>query len=576
MNDRDEIELSEAFKDLTAPRSTANYASRPPAAERHDGGSRWPQELASVLAVLVALAGAGTFLALRNARQNGVATQAGGSPAARSGAAMAYDSTAGTTVMYGGTGARGALLRDTWLWDGGSWSSPVHAGAPGPMAVAHMSDDPADSGVLLVGIPALAGAGGSGGGVTGCAVGASGTGSANPGTVTTGPPPAFTGAPGATGGAPSVVAPSMIPRPSTSPCPTVVMPAVQTWVFNAQGWHRVDAAAGAVLPSSNAQLAYDGASGDVIAVAAAYYPCGGPLAAGTATQPFIPCEQPLASGAPTASGTGHSGPAGSTAAPAVCTTNACPITGVPCRETSAPALPCGAGAGVSTWVWSGGRWSMRRTSVPASAVALAALSGSGGRRATLIVDTWSPLAPCLGPAVACRSLPAVTSPTLEVWTWNGAAWSPSAGGLGQGSGLSLLGSSATAVGTRMVAVGPDGSTRVLDLSSGAVTAGGSVTPRSGEAIAEGPNGTVVLFGGMGAVSSKTFGVTAESAAPGSDTWRWNGRWVHVAGTAPAVVTLPTACPGAGSTVNGCVIPPAGGSPGVSILPAPAATPTPTP
>ena len=50
-------------------------------------------------------------------------------PPARSGAAMAYDSTHSQTVLFGGQGAGGIqqglipYLNDTWLWNGSNWTA---------------------------------------------------------------------------------------------------------------------------------------------------------------------------------------------------------------------------------------------------------------------------------------------------------------------------------------------------------------------------------------------------------------------------------------------------------------------
>ncbi len=558
MSEQDEIEL-------TAPRSTASYAQRTPAVEVRRTGSHWPQALASVVAVVVALAGAGTFLALRNARQNNLATAPGGNPPARSGAAMAYDSTAGVTVMYGGTGAAGRALRDTWLWSGTAWSPLAQSGGPGLMDDVHMSDDPHDGGVLLIGMPELAVANGSGSSISGCVIGATGSGTAHAGTAIAGPPSSATGAPGASGIATSAVpstvatpgsAPPATPGvPRASPCPQVITPSVQTWIFDASGWHRVDAAANAVAPAANAQVAYDPASGDVLAVATTYYPCGAPLATGTTKQPQIACESPLASGAPSSSGTGSTGSSAS-AVPQVCTVKACPIGTAPCPLSSV-IYSCGGGASVSTWVWSGGHWTMRSSSAPASVDALVTVSGADGQHAKLVVETGAPFAACQGRAAPCAATPSLSSPDLEIWQWTSAGWESkmsrlAPNGLSQNGRLTLAGSAVASVDGRVVAVAADGSARTLDLSSGVIAVAGSVTARFGEAFAQGPSGTVVLFGGN-AIS----GGTAVSSSlpsgmlPGSDTWTWNpgAGWQHLAGSVPPP---PTPCPSAPKTGPGCV------------------------
>jgi hypothetical protein len=59
-------------------------------------------------------------------------------PAARTAAAVAYDSTRGRVVMFGGYTTGWVDLNDTWEWDGGSWvqASPL---LPAPSVRAHAS-----------------------------------------------------------------------------------------------------------------------------------------------------------------------------------------------------------------------------------------------------------------------------------------------------------------------------------------------------------------------------------------------------------------------------------------------------
>jgi hypothetical protein len=576
MSDQDEIELTEAFNELTAPRSTANYAQRTSAVEVRGTGSHWPQALASVLAVVVALAGAGTFLALRNARQNNLATAAGGNPPARSGAAMAYDSAAGVTVMYGGSAATGSALHDTWLWNGTTWALVAQSGGPGPMVDVHMSGDPHDGGVLLIGMPELPIASGSGSGsgsstISGCVIGATGSGSANAGTAVAGPPSSATGAPGATTIVPSAVAtPSSVPLatpaiPRASPCPVVVTPAVQTWIFDSQGWHRVDAAAGALMPAANAQVAYDPASGDVLAVATMYYPCGAPLGAGATKQPQIACESPLASGVPSSSGTGSTGTSGSSAAPQVCTVTQCPIRTVPCPLSSA-IYSCGGGGSVSTWIWSGGHWSARPNAGPtAVGASVVPVSAAGAGHASLLEVQPLGLA---GLAVHCAVAASCVSESVTYrWTWEGSGWgSETKSDTAPAPDLSAASLAATGSGT--LAVAADGAWTVSGVGW-TRELGSSPAGRSGEAMAEGPGDTVVLFGGTAVVSGAVAGYSRASV--GSDTWSWHSGtgWQHLTGSVPPP---PTPCPTAAKTGPGCVeILPAQVPPATSAVPGSAST-----
>jgi hypothetical protein len=572
MSDQDEVELTEAFKELTAPRSTANYAQRTPAVEVHSTGSRWPQALASVLAVVIALAGAGTFLALRNARQNNLATAAGGNPPARSGAAMAYDSAAGVTVMYGGMSATESALHDTWLWNGTTWSALAQSGGPGPMVDVHMSDDPHDGGVLLIGMPEVPIANGSGSGtISGCVIGATGSGSANAGTAIAGPPTSVTGAPGATTIIPSAVAtpgsvPPATPATPPSPCPVVIAPTVQTWILDSSGWHRVDAGSKAPMPVANAQLAYDAASGDVLAVATTYYPCGAPLGTGTTKQPQIACESPLASGAPSSSGTGSTGTSGSSAAPQVCTVTQCPIP-VPCPLSthSAPAgviYNCGNGGTVSTWVWSGGRWTARPAAGPAS---------FPGGQSALIATTRAMLLTVSGGNTFCVAIPSPPGcPNVwdtVSWTWNGSTWGSEA--TSAPAPAPDLSGVVTATGSEVIAITSDGATWTRSGGAWARQSDGSPTARTGEAVGAGPGNTLVLFGGTAVASGAVVGYSRASV--GSDTWSWHSGagWQHVTGSIPPP---PTPCPSAVKTGPGCVqILPAQVPPATSAVPGPAST-----
>ena len=50
-------------------------------------------------------------------------------PGPRGYQAMAYDSSRGRTVLFGGLGASG-VLADTWEWDGGNWTQMADSGPP--------------------------------------------------------------------------------------------------------------------------------------------------------------------------------------------------------------------------------------------------------------------------------------------------------------------------------------------------------------------------------------------------------------------------------------------------------------
>lgn len=56
-------------------------------------------------------------------------------PPARTGAAAAWDQAIGAVLLYGGTGPTGAQLNDTWAWNGSTWTTLAPAGAHSPDGV---------------------------------------------------------------------------------------------------------------------------------------------------------------------------------------------------------------------------------------------------------------------------------------------------------------------------------------------------------------------------------------------------------------------------------------------------------
>jgi len=64
---------------------------------------------------------------------------------------MAYDPRRHVVVMFGGVGARNAILDDTWEWDGRQWKPVGTATAPTPRFDTNMSYDPARGRLILFG-----------------------------------------------------------------------------------------------------------------------------------------------------------------------------------------------------------------------------------------------------------------------------------------------------------------------------------------------------------------------------------------------------------------------------------------
>ncbi|MCI4328039.1 MAG: hypothetical protein L3J86_00515 [Thermoplasmata archaeon] len=76
----------------------------------------------------------------------------GNSPNPRSGPSMAYDSTTGQVILFGGSG-----LNDTWSFSHGQWSLLHPARAPSGRFLATLADDPADSELVLFGGESITG-----------------------------------------------------------------------------------------------------------------------------------------------------------------------------------------------------------------------------------------------------------------------------------------------------------------------------------------------------------------------------------------------------------------------------------
>jgi hypothetical protein len=546
MSTHEDRDLASAFEDLTAPASTANYATRTPSLEIRTARSHWPQALATTLAVLVAVAGAGTFLALRNARQGGVPAGSTGTPPARLNAVMAYDSTAGVTVMFGGVNASGKALTDTWSWNGSTWTAQGHG--PGSLVGLRMVDDPSDGGLLLIAAPQPALNGGSSGSGAGCVVG-SATGSASGGGVSTGSPPApATLPPGRnlvrpTGppindplptavGSPLAAA---VASPPASTCqPVAASPPAQseqTWLFHAGGWSRVASGSSAVAPPDGAQMAFDPTTHQVVAVSSTGFNCGPPLA--------VPADSAIA----------------------------CPLVGSGTRTLapeSVPGAPCGVLLGcltnstISTWTWSGGSWTKApaNTALQRSGVTLL-FDDPATNHVTLMTQfnvglyggnyqCPAPAPGAVAPAICPAPLPLVTT-----WTWTGSGWRQVSQLQNIQQAPSFAGANVAAIGGHILVLTSDGQTWTWAAGLWTQdTVFNHPAARTGATISEGPAGSVVLFGGTSGL-----GVAAMPGAVGSDTWTWDGAsWRHVGGTQPSAPPVSSCPPLPNGSVPSCVQP----------------------
>ncbi|MGH7722487.1 MAG: hypothetical protein ACRENL_06585 [Candidatus Dormibacteria bacterium] len=521
MSDDSDRDLRAAFEELRAPASTAGYTTRTPGLEVPSSTrSRWPQALAAALAITLAIAGAGTFLALRSARQGGAPATSTSNPPARSGAAMAYDSTLGVTVMFGGTDAAGRPLTDTWTWNGTGWTAAAQG--PGPMSATRLVDDPAAGGVLLVGMPAPRG--------SGVAAGCVGGGVASPGSVSSAGTPraATTGAPivqvSPPAGTPAVAS-AQPALPPLSTCPTApAAPAEQTWLFSAHGWQLATGSA-ATAPFAGAQLAFDPTTRQVIAVSSNFLSCGPPR------------ESAVGGGAiacPAMGGNSRSG-----AAPY----------GVPCDVPAS----CLGGGSVTTWTWSGRAWTKREGgTMPASGTVLLLTDPATGH-ATLMAQGASN-----GTCSLAGGCAAPLTPRTTTWAWTGSTWNRMSQVNGIQAGPPLESASVAAVTGHILVVTGDGQTWTFAAGQWTQdTVATHPSARRGAALAEGPSGTVVLFGGATDAGLAISSSGTPAGSLGSDTWVWNGsRWAHVTGAVPSPLPAPTACPGvATSPKPPCVGPP---------------------
>jgi hypothetical protein len=90
-------------------------------------------------------------------------TNSTNTPPGRSGTAMAYDSTDGYVVMFGGAGDS-SVLQDTWKFLGGNWTNLTPraldvSNSPSPRFYAAMADDPVDGYLVLFGGSGCSGSG---------------------------------------------------------------------------------------------------------------------------------------------------------------------------------------------------------------------------------------------------------------------------------------------------------------------------------------------------------------------------------------------------------------------------------
>jgi hypothetical protein len=357
-----------------------------------------------------------------------------GGPAARTGAAMAYDPATGDVVMFGGTGSDGQVLAGTWLWDGSGWSEAGPVDSPPARYGAEMAWDPQSQRVILLG--------GTGG--TGCSIGSgsSGTVTGSAGTVST------------TGGCTQLQ---------------------DAWAWDGSDWSRIALGNGTGrlgdYTLAGASMATDLTTGKLVLVTAnssAVVPVPLPAiynsssSAGSASVAAPPVSSAVAvSGGASTTGSGGvcigvgGGPCGSPVALPSATSGtspaptACPMDGS-CLSTLCPSPPVAAGsstglevicsnwpcsncpleiscsplAATLTWVFDGSSFQLADSSAsgsPASGGQLAWFPGPA-----LLVDLGANLdAVAGGSAISCPAdAPCPLIPAAEDWQWTGSGWTP--------------------------------------------------------------------------------------------------------------------------------------------------------
>jgi hypothetical protein len=425
-----------------------------------------------------------------------------------------------------------------------------------------MVDDPVNAGVLLVGMPVQA----NSGGVVGCATG----GTASPGSVTgttpmasieptakskpsvptgapglapvrpTGPPLADPVPTGALATAPAVSVPPAFVCP-----PPVAAPAEQTWVFSGGSWRQA-AAGSSGTPPIGSQLAYDGTTRQVVAVSGGAYGCGFPVVSSVKSADLACPEL----GRNAASSGGASAPSA-----------------MPC----AVVVGCSDSGTVSTWAWSGARWAQAPATPQLlnNAVTLV-FNDPATDHATLMTQSQSGGAiayPACSLAEKC-SAPAVV-PFVTTWGWTGSAWHQlSRVPNGQRSPF-LGGATIAAVKGHIVVLTTSGETWTFAAGQWTQDTSSVVAPpnlRFGAAMAEGPSGSVVLFGG-----AYVGGLPAAGSPLDADTWTLtDGSWKHVAGR--EATPGPTCPPVKGNPIPPCAVQPQP----AQVSSAPAVSPTPSP
>lgn len=460
--------------------------------------TRWSRPLAGILFVAVVGAGLGAYFGIRAVQGAGSGSPAG-QPAARSGAAMAYDAANGTVVLFGGQTTSRAL-NDTWTWDGSGWAQAHPATSPPPMESAQMTYDPVTHDVLLVGAQQVEGSnqapiacwGGSG-----SSSGSSGSGSSR--STTTLIPPVDAASAGTP--APTASGASRTPMPTAPPgCGTIFSPIAATWLWNGSDWSKAQASTPFVVFGSGS-LATDPVSGRAVL-----------LTKGPFVEPALGAAQ-----------TAIACPMQTTATPDAHPTCPWPV----------PAAPA--------WMWNGHQWKTMASNTNTSSFDLVGSSivddAVSGRLASFGGNFMAPIPqplPCIGCVKGVPTTPpACCTGTESIWT--GTAWKQVATYKNgpPTPGLTFIGDPSAHSDVLLTA---DGQTWTWTGVWTRAHPGTTPPIASGAASAyDATSGQVVIFGG--------FGTTSRATGLYDQTWTWDGsNWSRRGGSAGPSVTVPVPSP----------------------------------
>jgi hypothetical protein len=470
----------------------------------------WPRALAGIGVVAVIGAGLGAYLGIRVVQGAGSSGSAG-QPPARAGAAMAFDPANDTVVLFGGSG-KSSTMRDTWVWNGSSWTQAHPSTSPPALSGAQMTFDPVSRDVVLVGAEPFVespfnghGCVSSGSSGSGSVIGSSGsvgsTGSTGSGSTGWIPPanPIPADAPAATG---NVASPTMVPGCVVSTGGNSV-----TWLWNGSNWSKASGSTPSV-GFGGWTLATDPVSGKALL-----------LSTQPAIEPMMPAQPSIACRAP------KTLPSGMIAPPA------CPW--FPIANTS--------------WMWTGHSWKALKASPSTPS------NGIFGR--PVVVDAVSGRLAVFGSVFYPYPLPypalPANCPTCgagvpvpvdqaaccagTVSYWDGSRWGQTKSYTHgpQLSGGTLVGDPATHTD---VYLDSSGETWVWSGAWTRVHPGSTPTTRDSAAAAfDAQTGQIVRFGGFG--STKTVSGLYDQ------TWTWDGsNWTLRGGSRNPTVTFPVPSP----------------------------------